>query len=247
MIVDAHIHSGDFLGRKWNAEKLIKVMDKYKIDKAFISSEEAIVYGNDDANKNLKENYIKPYEKRFIGYCVPNPYNSPGHEVEKCIESGYFQGIKLHPWYHKCPLSSSNYDSVFEIANQRSLPVLVHSGGTLNMPDFQYALPEMFLNVAERYKDLVLIIGHMGLERWREVTELVIDYDNIFLDITMSMPEKARVEFAVEKVGAERVLLGTDMPLIDPAVSIGLVLGSSLSTEDKEKILGANLMRILEY
>jgi uncharacterized protein len=246
MIIDAHIHSGDFLGRNWDAKKLIKIMDKYQVDRALISSEEAIIYGNPTANEDLRDNFIKPYIDRFIGYCVPDPFNNPGDEVKKCINSGFFKGIKLHPWYHRCPLSSSNYDSVFEIANKERLPVLVHSGGTLNLPDFQYALPEMFLNIARKYKDLALIIGHMGLERWREVSELVIGYENIYLDITMSMPDKARLEFAAGKIGSERILLGTDMPLIDPGISIGLVYGSSLSTNEKENILGFNMLRILK-
>ena len=85
----------------------------------------------------------------------------------------------------------------------------------------------------------------MGLERWRQIIEMVNGYKNIFLDITMSMPNPERLEFAVEKVGADRVLLGTDTPLLDPAVSLGLVYGSSLSMTEKEKIMGGNILSIL--
>ena len=245
MIIDAHAHSGDFLGRKWDAAKIIAVMDKYEIEKAFISSETAIAYGDPAANRNLYKNYLKLYPDRFIGYCVPDPYKNPEKEVEDCIESGYFRGIKLHPWFQKCPLISSFYEPVFRIANKKKLPVLVHSGGSLKMPDLCFALPEMFLSIADKYKNLSLIIGHMGLERWRQIIEMVNGYKNIFLDITMSMPNPERLEFAVEKVGADRVLLGTDTPLLDPAVSLGLIYGSSLSITEKEKIMGGNILNLL--
>jgi len=245
MIIDAHIHSGDFLGRKWDAAKIIAVMDKYEIEKAFISSETAIIYGEPAANRDLYKNYLKLYPDRFIGYCVPDPYNNPEKEVEDCIKSGHFRGIKLHPWYQKCPLTSSFYEPVFKIANEKKLPVLVHSGGSLKMPDFSFALPEMFLSVADKYKNISLIVGHMGLERWRQVIEMVNGYKNIFLDITMSMPNPERLEFAVEKVGVDRVLLGTDTPLLDPGVSLGLIYGSSLSTTEKEKIMGGNILSLL--
>jgi len=39
----------------------------------------------------------------------------------------------------------------------------------------------------------------MGLERWRQVIEMVNGYKNIFLDITMSMSNPERLEFAVKK------------------------------------------------
>jgi len=73
----------------------------------------------------------------------------------------------------------------------------------------------------------------MGLERWRQVIEMVNGYKNIFLDITMSMSNPERLEFAVKKVGADRVLLGTDIPLLDLGVSLGLICGSSLSITEK--------------
>jgi len=114
------------------------------------------------------------------------------------------------------------------------------------MPDFSFALPEMFLSIADKYKKLSLIIGHMGLERWRQVIEMVNGYKNIFFDITMSMPNPERLEFAVEKVRADRVLLGTDTHLLDPGVSLGLIYGSSLSMAEKEKIIGGNILSILE-
>lgn len=245
MIIDAHIHSGDFLGRQWNAENIVSLMNKYEIDKAFISSETAIIYGDPAANRDLYKNYLKLYPDRFIGYCVPNPYHNPEKEIKDCINSGYFSGIKLHPWHQKCPLISRFYEPVFRIANEKKIPVLVHSGGTIVNPDFCFALPEMFLSVADKYKDLPLIIGHMGLERWRQVIEIVHDYKNIFLDITMSMPYPERLEFAVKKVGADRVLLGTDMPLLDPGVSLGLIYGSSLSVSEKEKVMGNNILNLL--
>jgi len=245
MIIDAHAHSGDFLGRIWDAKKIISVMDKYKIDKAFISSETAIINGDPEANMHLYENYLKFFPDRLIGYCVPNPYHNPGDEVIKCIDSGHFKGIKLHPWHQKCPLISQFYEPVFRIANEKKLPVLVHSGGTLIQPDLCFALPDMFLNIADKYKDISLIIGHMGLERWRQVIEIIHDYKNIFLDITMSKPNPDRLEFAVKKIGANRVLFGTDLPLLDPAVSLGLIYGSSLTSEEREKVMGNNIMNLL--
>lgn len=245
MIIDGHSHSGDFLGREWNVAKIISLMDKYKIDKAFISSETAIICGDPNGNTNLYKNYLKLYPDRLVGYFVPNPYYHTEKEIMKYIDSGCFKGIKLHPWYQKCPLISDFYEPVFRIANKKKLPVLVHSGGSLIQPDLCFALPEMFLTITEKYKDIPLIIGHMGLERWRQVIEIIHNHNNIFLDITMSTPNPERLEFAVKKVGVNRVLFGTDMPLLDPGVSLGLIYGSSLSSEEKEKVLGGNIINLL--
>jgi len=243
MIVDAHAHFGIMLGRSFSSKQFVETLDIYGISKSCVSSIEAINYYAETGNNSVLA-LMEQYPKRIIGFCVPNPYQQPRKEVRRCIKAG-FRGIKLHPWGSECSLANYRYTPVFEEAATQDIPVLFHSGGSLKVPDFKYATPEMIFSVAERFPKVKMIIGHMGLERWKEMVERVVDYKNLYLDITMSMPHPDRINIAVQKVGAERVIFGTDMTLLEPAIPLGLIQGSKISDEEKELILGGNIMRLL--
>ena len=53
------------------------------------------------------------------------------------------------------------------------------------------------------------------------------------------------MEFLVEGAGEDRVLYGSDMPLIEPRHQIAKITTADLSDETKRKILGLNAIRIL--
>jgi predicted TIM-barrel fold metal-dependent hydrolase len=50
---------------------------------------------------------------------------------------------------------------------------------------------------------------------------------------------------AVSKVGADRILYGTDYPGYDPAPFIESVLNAKITDDDKEKIFYGNAVRLL--
>jgi len=49
----------------------------------------------------------------------------------------------------------------------------------------------------------------------------------------------------VNEAGADRVLFGSDMPLMDPRSQIGKIITARISDEAKQKILGGNASRLL--
>ena len=70
---------------------------------------------------------------------------------------------------------------------------------------------------------------------------------NVFLDITMSMCPARQIEYFVERVGADRVLFGTDNPFIDPRPQIGRLFLADISHEDRMKIAGGNVRRYIDF
>jgi predicted TIM-barrel fold metal-dependent hydrolase len=49
----------------------------------------------------------------------------------------------------------------------------------------------------------------------------------------------------VNEAGADRVLFGSDMPLMDPRPQIGKIITADISDEAKQLILGDNARRLL--
>ena len=53
------------------------------------------------------------------------------------------------------------------------------------------------------------------------------------------------IEYIVSQVGADKVLFGTDQPMRDAAPQLGWVTYSRLPEEEKAKIVGINMRKIL--
>ena len=59
-------------------------------------------------------------------------------------------------------------------------------------------------------------------------------YDNIVLDMAGSVIDEPVIEECVKRIGAERVLFGTDF---SASASVGKIIGADISEEDKKTIL----------
>ena len=54
------------------------------------------------------------------------------------------------------------------------------------------------------------------------------------------------IEYLVEHAGADKVLYGSDQPLMDPRCQIGKIITARINDDDKRKVLGGNAARLLE-
>jgi predicted TIM-barrel fold metal-dependent hydrolase len=56
---------------------------------------------------------------------------------------------------------------------------------------------------------------------------------------------KDRIKEAVETVGDDRILYGSDMTLLNPSITVGMVEEADISQSSKENIFHGNAERIL--
>ncbi len=68
---------------------------------------------------------------------------------------------------------------------------------------------------------------------------------NVVVDTSGAAPEAGIVEFAVEQLGAERVLYGSDVPIRDFGVALARITGSRLDAATQRKILYDNARALL--
>jgi predicted TIM-barrel fold metal-dependent hydrolase len=72
------------------------------------------------------------------------------------------------------------------------------------------------------------------------------NHDNLYLDTATSQLHVGMIERFVREVGADRVLFGSDIPLLDPAAQLGRIAYAKIKEEDKVRILRLNAGRLLE-
>jgi predicted TIM-barrel fold metal-dependent hydrolase len=241
-IVDCHGHLGYFNTTKiipTDADAMIRVMDRVGVEKICISSFLSI--GPDyRAGNDLVAETVKKYPNRFIGYGVVNP-NRPQEinaELRRCFESLGMKAIKLHPATHQSPIEGSAFKAVFEFAASKGLPILSHEWGS----------PEFLNRLSSEHPEVSFIIAHMGFWNGRgdfAYSDVVTRHPNVYVDLAYSNIFYQALERLVAMIGATKVLFGSDFPLHDLSYQLGRVVFARLSTEEKQMILGLNMLRIV--
>jgi len=168
-------------------------------------------------------------------------------------------GIKLFPGYHPFYPHDRRLDPVYEYAKRRKLPILIHTGDTMdNWGLVKYSRPLEVDEVAVRFRDVPFVLCHFGNPWVDEAAELVYKNPNVYADTSglLAHPSyplfeqmvdlcRRRVMEAILMVGSvDKILYGSDWPLLDLKVALQLVTGLPLPEKDRAAILGGNARRL---
>jgi len=184
---------------------------------------------------------VNKYPRRFVGLSWVDPKRAEAaEEVKKAVHEWNFKGVKMHPLLDSFLPDDELIDPVMEIARKLQLPILFHSGHP------PWSLPWHFGNLADRFPDVKIILGHMGHGHIVYINgsiEMALKHENIYLE-TSGMPMHTKVKQAVQRVGVERVLYGSDMPFGHPAFELAKIRVAGLTEEELNKILDSNARRL---
>ena len=236
-IIDAHAHvtaAWEELGIVRDLDDTIALMDRYEIEVSFSSDSRRLRGDYRAGNDRLLEGMAR-YPGRICGYATANPWRGQAalDEIERCLDAG-MHGIKLHISHTLIDYDHPRVIPFFELAVERKVPVLIHCFDGGRSAD----------RVAAQVPEAAVIMGHMGGYLWPQAIEVAAQHANLYLEICCSCAEIGIVESAVAAVGPERVLFGTDMPLLDPCSSLYKVYDADIDQEAKALILGGNMSRL---
>jgi predicted TIM-barrel fold metal-dependent hydrolase len=168
--------------------------------------------------------------------------------------------IKLYPGYRPFYPHDPRLAPVYEFCARRRLPILIHQGDTLDpMGLVRFARPIEVDEVAVRYRDLKIVLCHLGNPWVEETAELVYKNENVYTDTSglLGPPRLPyfeaqfrravrRLENAIATIGhADRILYGSDWPLQSIRTSVGVIRALDLPEEAKTRIRGANARALL--
>ncbi|MGA8710915.1 MAG: amidohydrolase family protein [Thermoplasmata archaeon] len=180
-------------------------------------------------------------------------------QMDRWEQTPELAGIKLFPGYHPFYPHDPRLEPVYEYAHRRKLPVLIHTGDTMDTHGLvKYARPIEVDEVAVRYRDVPFVLCHFGNPWVDEAAEIVYKNRNVYADTSglLAHPSHPLFERMVKlcrrrllegilMVGsADRILYGSDWPLLDLKVALSLVTSLDLTEGDRAAILGGNARRL---
>jgi predicted TIM-barrel fold metal-dependent hydrolase len=196
----------------------------------------------DAANRRAGEAAERFEDLRF--YVVVNPKREGWETVtDRMLEHPGCAGVKLHPRWHHWSVEEHG-DRLFSFLNERRLLTLTHTGNLGNEP-------ERFIPFANRFPHVRLILAHIGHSE-TQTYDLQINavkmstQGNVWADTSSSKSIAGRlIERAVEQVGAECVLFGSDAPLYFTAMQKARIAYALIPDEAKRMILYDNAAGLL--
>jgi hypothetical protein len=217
-----------------DVESLLHIMDEHDIVHSVVFS----------FRNELTLNAVKNHPDRFTGLVWVNPLT--GEKAvnkirEGCKEWG-FRGIKLHPLMDAYLPDSEIVHPVMEQAEKFKIPVLFHCGHP------PWSLPWHFENLADRFSEVPIILGHMGhghIVYINGAISVAQKFDNVYLE-TSGMPMHTKIKEAVDKVGLNKVLYGSDAPFGHPAFELKKVEVSGLKKHEISRVLGENAQELFK-
>jgi hypothetical protein len=142
-------------------------------------------------------------EGRLIPFCRLDPAEGPVAEAERCLAKGA-RGIKLHPRAQAFKFDSPEMEGVFALAEQASVPILIHAGR--GMPPIADALADLAL----RHPDVVLILAHGAICDQGILTTRLADHPGVLYDTSCFFA--IDVLQLLARAPAERVVFASDPP-----------------------------------
>ena len=236
LIIDAHCHAGkgEAMDAPWSSfadpQVTLRRAEEAGIDKTIIFPINNPTY--EKANEELAA-IVRRYPGKFIGFAKHDPVSEAGkirpllmHEVK---DLG-LRGLKLH----QVP-TREMLDTVAELR----IPILFHPP---KVRDYHM--------IASSYPQINFILAHLGSfasQDWSEhlqAIEVAKRYPNVYLE-TSSVVFFEYLEMAVRELPAEKIIFGTDGPLVDSRVELYKIRLLKLPREKEEKILSGNILRLL--
>jgi predicted TIM-barrel fold metal-dependent hydrolase len=248
LVIDSHAHIAHdgavgvgFMHQPYSdAKSMFERAQLMGIDKMCISSWLGIWTDFDEGNK-IVYSALQRYPGFYHGYATLQPQYIRDWlpHLEKVYKEYGMEGIKPYHPRTDIPYNDPLWVPWFEYGNKINAYILLHPS-----PNFTQEIND----IAPRYPDMTFIIAHCGgsFATARQGIDAALQFPNVVLEITLTSVTYKVIEFMVEHVGADRVLFGTDQPMRDPIPQFGWVAYSHCSYEEKLKIFGLNMERIIK-
>ena len=244
-------------------EQLIADMDAAGIDKVVLQGIYFQHHQNCVTQNDWTIDWCRVYPDRLLGFATVQPLarQKALDEVKRAIDSGLCGIGEILPYAQNHAIRDDEFLAIAELAIELDIPLCLHGAEPVghDYPGRACTPLEDYVWLAEQYPDLKLILAHLGglLPYYELNSHIQKIMQNVYYD-TAAVPLLYRpsvYKSVVEVIGAEKLLYGSDYPLlIYPRRTrtpefinlLAEIKGSGLNREELDLVLGGNIQKILE-
>lgn len=257
LCVDINADIGPWAFRRlpqYSVRGVLDMMDQWGIHRALAGPVQGITYRNcHAANQELAEELdaVPGVRERILPAAVLNPrYPGALDDLSACITSLGCRALKLYPNYHGYRAWESECVELCRAATDAGLPVLL----VVRVEDerfhhWQLRVPptplEDFLKLVEEVPGgKFVLVGCNAAEARRCLAEAG-EGAQVWVDLSYVKSPMRATQAIVNECGSARLLFGTHMPFVYPAVNCDKIRRADIGAEDLAAILGGNAAAVL--
>jgi hypothetical protein len=235
-------------------ETLIAEMDDAGVDKAVVcgfpwQDHDLCVMGNDAILEAVQR-----FPGRLIGFgsVYPEDGDRALEEIHRCV-AGNLRGIGELGFYTR-PMTRDDtvrMRSIGEAISNLGIPLLLHANETVGHTypgKGDTDLREIYRFVSA-FPAMIIILAHWGggLVFYEMMPSVAQVTGRVYYDTAASpfLYRKDMYRVAHEIIGPDRIIFGSDYPLIRPERYINEIRDAGLDRKTTDKILGENMRRLL--
>jgi uncharacterized protein len=235
-------------------DETVAMMDQHGVDKSVIFG---FPWRSADYFK-LNNDYIleavNRYPDRIIGFCCMDPLH-PGaaDEVERCLAAG-LSGVGELAFYTSGidDTCVKSLEPIMASAETFDRPVMLHTNEPVGhqYPGKSPNTLAQIYTVVQMFRNNRIILAHWGGGIFlyallkKEVRETL---DNVWFDTAASpyLYQPQIYQLALSLAGPEKILLGSDFPLLKPGRYLKEMEAAALSEVERAAVCGLNAAKIL--
>jgi len=235
-------------------EELIASMDEAEIDLSVVLNIGWVSHELCVETNNYILDSISRYPDRLIGFCSiqPKAGDAAIAELERCAKAGAKGLGEMRSDVQDFDLANKAImKPIIDVAIKHDLIFLTHSSEPVG---HQYIgkgsiTPDLLYSFILDSPDLKLVCAHWGggLPFYALMPEVAKALTNVFFDTaaTIFLYQPQIFPQVSDITGSDKILFGTDYPLISQNRIIAQIQSLELTEEDKAKILGGNAQKLL--
>ena len=242
---------------------LLDRMDRGGIDRACLlgpTHGDGIALSNEDVRK-----MVETHPDRFIGFVGVDPVRQSSADIRatitRAVREWNFRGVGelggVDPLDPRC-------EAIFGACAEMGAPLLIHTG--IGLPAFllKHGTPLVVEELAHRYPEVTIVAAHAGMPWIPESIAVAARNENVWIDLSALPAANERAVDAVLSIALQhgledRLLFGSDFPVVDPARYVGKLRRAGapawlrwplglprVTAAARRKILGENAARLLK-
>jgi len=216
-------------------ERLISEMDKHKIAAGLSLSTIGVFHGYIRGNAITLE--VAKANNRLVPIATIDPKGYFGAASDlQVIKAQGFRIFKFYPDEQEWEIASASFGEVLKQLAPLKVPIMLDAA--------RPGEPSDVGRMVSNYPAPVVLCS-VSLEVLSEALAVMADLPNVMVE-THELHVPGALEMITGRVGADRIIFGSGAPRCSIASSLHYVLNSELSDEDKQRVLGGNIRRILE-
>lgn len=242
--------------RRWNRQEVpteqlplsetVLAMDRGGVDKMLISAWHgpgAAMISNDEV-----AGFVGESGGRLVGVGSVNlarPMDAV-REVRRCAGELGFKAIRVLPWLWGLPPTDPLFYPVYTVCCDLGLPFCTQIGHTGPLMPSEVGRPIYLDQVALDFPELVIVAGHIGYPWTDEAVAVATKHRNVYIDTSAYTVKRYPPQLVqyLKTNGREKVLFGSNYPMIAPARALKGLDDLGLDDETEALFLGGNAVRV---